>query len=46
MRTALVVEQLEHFANDLADALEGLEIILGLFKLLVEITERDAHCET
>jgi hypothetical protein len=43
-RTTLVIKLLQHLADDLADALQRLDIFLRLVVVLVEVADREADC--
>lgn len=42
--TSLVIKLLQDLANDLANTLERLHVVLGLLVVGVEVTDRQADC--
>lgn len=41
VRTSLVVELLEHLSDDLSHTLQGLDVLLRLMEVLVEVPNRE-----
>ena len=44
VRTSLVVQLLHDLPDDLADGLYGLDVVLRLLKLTLEVLQREPYC--